>query len=288
MQLRFNPPVRSEACLAGLFGGEDMGAMKGQGLMWRDLSIQQVEAYLKLTDAQERLAFLRKNATAGLPFEKAERVDIVLDLYYYTLQFGIERAFTADKLSVLFSIMKATFLESMKEFLPAKASFNYFRDLLLQHSVQRPPFSVGLFALQDVTAITEFASRSFFRHYLLYKYCFTKKTEMAFSTIYTYTLAPTEDVPEGFMQPLSAGEDEPTKLQREEDERLAALQPPEVEVTKEDLEAAKVPADVQEEVLAKVNEQIAQMKEKMEKQMEEQQKAMEERIAALQSQVRGT
>jgi len=44
--------------------------------------------------------------------------------------------------------MKATFLESMSKFLPAKASFNYFRDLLLQHSVQRPPFSVGLFALE--------------------------------------------------------------------------------------------------------------------------------------------
>ena len=52
------------------------------------------------------------------------------------------------QLSVLYSIMKETFQESMSKFLTAKASFNYFRDLLLQHSVQRPPFSVGLFALQ--------------------------------------------------------------------------------------------------------------------------------------------
>jgi hypothetical protein len=44
--------------------------------------------------------------------------------------------------------MRETFHESMNKFLTAKASFNYFRDLLLQHSVQRPPFSVGLFALQ--------------------------------------------------------------------------------------------------------------------------------------------
>jgi hypothetical protein len=266
-----------------------MGTIKGQGLMWRDLSIQQVEAYLALADAQERLGFLRKHAAGGLPFDDAERVDIVLDLYYYSLQFGIERAFTADKLSVLFSIMKATFLESMREFLPAKASFNYFRDLLLQHSVQRPPFSVGLFALQDVTAITEFASRSFFRHYLLYKYCFTKKTEMAFSTIYTYTLAPTEDMPEGFMQPLSAGEDEQAVLKREEEEALAKLDPlPDVKVTQEDLEAAKVPEEVRDEIVEKVNSKIAEMQQSMQRQMDEQQKALEERIAALQSQVRGT
>jgi hypothetical protein len=37
---------------------------------------------------------------------------------------------------------------------------------------------------------------------------------------------------QGFMQPLSAGEDEPTKLKREEAERLEALKEPQVEVTK--------------------------------------------------------
>jgi hypothetical protein len=122
-----------------------MGTIKGEGLMWKDLTIQDVEGYCGMADSQNRLHFLRQRAADGLPSDDAERVGIVVDLYYYTLQFGIERAFTADKLSVLFSIMKLTFLESMKGFLPAKASFNYFRDLLLQHSVQRPPFSVGLF-----------------------------------------------------------------------------------------------------------------------------------------------
>jgi len=34
------------------------------------------------------------------------------------------------------------------------------------------------------------------------------------------------------MQPLSAGEDEPSKLKREEAERLEALKEPEIEVTK--------------------------------------------------------
>ena len=122
---------------------------------------------------------------------------------------------------------------------------------------------------------------------MLYKYCFTKKTEMAFSTIYTYTLAATDDMPDGFWQPLSAGEDEPTKLKREEEEALAKLTEPVVEVSKEDLEIAKVPENMQDEVLAKVNEQMSQMKEKMERQMEEQRKEMEARITSLQSQLRG-
>jgi len=212
--------------------------------------------------------------------------------------------------------MKTTFLESMGRFLPAKAAFNFFRDLLLQHSVQRPPYSVGLFCLQDVTAITDFASRSFFRHYMLYKYCFTKKTEMAFSTICTYssftlsllsmyccmrvlttcscriadtyTLAPTDDLPAGFLQPLSAGEDELKKLKREEEEALAAVKEPEIEVTPEDLEKANVPDTVREDVLNQVNAQISDMKKKMEEQMQEQVKEMESRLAALKGQIHGT
>jgi len=51
----------------------------------------------------------------------------------------------------------------------------------------------NLNAHQDARAITEFVSRTFFRHYLLYKFCFTKKTEMAFSSIYTYTLSVADD-----------------------------------------------------------------------------------------------
>jgi len=60
--------------------------------MWQDLTIQRVEAYLALTDAQKRLAFLQGNVLGGLPDEilnNPERVNIVLDFYYYTLQFGI-------------------------------------------------------------------------------------------------------------------------------------------------------------------------------------------------------
>ena len=73
-----------------------MGTIKGQGLMWKDLAIQQVEAYMALKSSQDRLAFLREHVTDALPADQ-ERADIVIDLYYYTLQFGMQQAFTADK-----------------------------------------------------------------------------------------------------------------------------------------------------------------------------------------------
>lgn len=86
-------------CFRPLFssvGEAEMGTMKGQGLMWKDLKIQQVEAYMALKSSQDRLSFLRQHAKDGLPADQ-DRADIVLDLYYYALQFGMQQAFTADK-----------------------------------------------------------------------------------------------------------------------------------------------------------------------------------------------
>lgn len=48
-------------------------------------------------------------------------------------------------------------------------SFEFFKELLLRHSVQRPPFSVGLFSFQEMKAITEWMMDSYYRHYKLYQ-----------------------------------------------------------------------------------------------------------------------
>lgn len=80
-------------------------------LQWKHLSLQQAEAYCKLPDPASRLAFLSKNFAVSTD---PERAGIELDLYYYVLQFGTERAFTPDKLSVLFSMFKQTHDEAMR------------------------------------------------------------------------------------------------------------------------------------------------------------------------------
>jgi hypothetical protein len=48
-------------------------------------------------------------------------------------------------------------------------SFAFFKQLLLRHSVQRPPYSVGLFSFQELKAITEWMMDSYYRHYKLYQ-----------------------------------------------------------------------------------------------------------------------
>mmetsp|Transcript_11199 Transcript_11199/g.26299 ORF Transcript_11199/g.26299 Transcript_11199/m.26299 type:complete len:146 (+) Transcript_11199:502-939(+) len=56
-----------------------------------------------------------------------------------------------------------------------KGSFGRFKELLLSHAVERPPSTSGIFSVEDVGRIVEYMLNSYFRHYSLYRYIFTKR-----------------------------------------------------------------------------------------------------------------
>jgi hypothetical protein len=67
--------------------------------------------------------------------------------------------------------------------LTSKQAFAHFKKVLLEHSIQRPPYSVGVFSLKDVQLVVDYVTDSYFRHFKLYRYAFTKKQVLAFSTM---------------------------------------------------------------------------------------------------------
>lgn len=81
----------------------------------------------------------------------------------------------ADKLSGLFSIMKEVHKRSVEGRLPIERSFALFKSLMLSHSVQRPPYSIGLFTFPEYRAILEWGLDTYYRHYKLYQYAFTDR-----------------------------------------------------------------------------------------------------------------
>lgn len=80
-----------------------------------------------------------------------------------------------DKLSGLFSIMRETHRRSTEEKLTLERSFGVFKELVLQHSVQRPPHSVGLFNVGEMKQVLEWAVDSYYRHYKLYMHAFNDR-----------------------------------------------------------------------------------------------------------------
>lgn len=80
-----------------------------------------------------------------------------------------------DKLSGLFSIVKDVHTRSTEQRLQVDISFTSFKELLLAHSVQRPPYSTGLFTLQEMKDILNWMLDTYYRHYKLYMYAFTDR-----------------------------------------------------------------------------------------------------------------
>ena len=96
-------------------------------------------------------------------------MDVLLELYINTLHFARKHGFSVEKTSAFFSIIKRNHEEMAEAFLPPHKSWDYLKSLLLAHSVQRPPYSVGIFTLAEVQLITEFALAYYYAHFKLYR-----------------------------------------------------------------------------------------------------------------------
>lgn len=84
------------------------------------------------------------------------------------------------------------------------ASFESFKELVFQHSVERSPHTVGIFDIDDVTRIVDYMLNSYFRHFSLYRYIFSKKIQISL----IQTPPHGHEVPKK-MQPLSAAIPQP-------------------------------------------------------------------------------
>ncbi|KAJ3050637.1 hypothetical protein HK097_008375 [Rhizophlyctis rosea] len=143
-------------------------------LIRRDLSMRQIYDFNSIKSPQDALKYLE---TATHTDQQADdRNLILLDFYYYNLDFAKEQKFTPEQTSVFFSIMKETFLHSIASpFIHLQKDYQFFKDLLLQHCIYRPPYSQKVFSFNEMKIVNEYAMKT---HYLMYKYAFTKKMRL--------------------------------------------------------------------------------------------------------------
>jgi hypothetical protein len=144
--------------------------------VWKDLTSKQLEA---IRHPHPKKGFTGRDILASFTglsdYQSNPQTAIHLDLYVATLQFGDQLGFTDDKLSGLFSIVKLVHHRSIGEALTMERSFLLFKELLLSHSVQRPPYSVGLFTFSEMQKVMDWMLDSYYRHYKLYIYAYTNR-----------------------------------------------------------------------------------------------------------------
>lgn len=97
---------------------------------------------------------------------------IVLDMLAHLIVFTKTCSMSLEKVSTIVGIMLELHRESMSNQYTRSQSYHRLRELMLLHSVPRPPFSCGIFSVADVQHIDEYLLLSYFRHYKMYVYAF--------------------------------------------------------------------------------------------------------------------
>ena len=91
---------------------------------------------------------------------------MLLDLYFYTIQFAMDNEFSKDQISAAFSIVKKTFEVCVETpFGNLDQTYDCFKNLILCHSVKRPPFSLDIFGPPQAKKLTDYVINTFFRYY---------------------------------------------------------------------------------------------------------------------------
>jgi hypothetical protein len=167
-------------------------------LLWADLTLAHLERLDQTSDDAGVRSVLLELCLSDA--EHPQRQDVLLQFFANLLNFARQHGFSAEKISTLFSLMKRTHSDMVDAHLTAENCYELFKTLLLAHSVQRPPYSVGIFTLGEVKLITAYARDNYFRHFKLFRYGFTLQHER----VITLRNSHIEQPPSSFA-PLSDG-----------------------------------------------------------------------------------
>ncbi|GBG63490.1 hypothetical protein CBR_g38558 [Chara braunii] len=220
----------------------------------------------------------------------AARAVIERNLSFYTKQFAEETMqFSKEKTSALVSIVNQVHRQSSDQRLTFDRSFDRLKTELLRHSVQRVPFSIGLFSLRDLRNIIPYLLSTYYQHYKLYQYAFTRRCTKTLTTSEEHepelppALSPLSEaitqaeMDSQFEKERKAEREEEEK--REEEARLAAMREKQKQI--EDEFRSNIPDDVLEKVQRVVAEHMEKMKVELQADFESREKEVLERLSKL-------
>ncbi|XP_043109151.1 coiled-coil domain-containing protein 189 [Puntigrus tetrazona] len=157
---------------------------KARVLLWTDLKHSDMEEIEKSNSISEIERILLRALLASDVMQPKQK--ILLELYTNLVLFSKEQHFNREQTSVLISIIKNVHQFNTETPLNnTDLCLTYCSELLLCHSVRRPPFSIDLFSSEQVTDILYYFINTYMRHYFLYKYIFTPEVQLDISLSYT-------------------------------------------------------------------------------------------------------
>ncbi|XP_060951435.1 coiled-coil domain-containing protein 189 [Limanda limanda] len=156
--------------------------LKAKVMLWTDASFQDMEEI----DSTQSVPDLERvvGSVFGVDLAEPKRA-VMLELYVQTVIFCRKFIFNKEQTSALLSIIKSIHEANIET--PhnnMEQCFDYCKELLLCHSVRRPPFSINLFSPKEADFILNYIYNSYMKHFKLYKYIFTRQIKLDLSMTY--------------------------------------------------------------------------------------------------------
>ena len=149
--------------------------------MWKDLSYSECEKLLDTYTANSHehvTTLLQRIMKIDVAMETSQ-AQITTDLYAYGVIFARKNNYSPIQLSTLISVLKRVHNACIcTPFDNLDATMKMFQELMVKHSVERPPYSTCVFNIAQVKAITDYVLTTYIKHFKLYKFAFTKKVRL--------------------------------------------------------------------------------------------------------------
>lgn len=171
-----------------------------ENLLWAHLSEPQTkelcETVGKAACEKKLLQFL------GLDVDLSpEKQEILGNHLFYAFAFAKNAKLSHAAISTYLSIIKEIFENDVDVgYKSMDRSFDKFKHLVLQHSVDRSPVSVKVFERENVPGLVDNMTDTYYRHYRMYQYIFSKQETLE---LQQRVLCDVERVP--VIAPLSEG-----------------------------------------------------------------------------------
>lgn len=144
-------------------------------------AVEEVWALGEDHEAQAALLLAKLDEVGALGEDTADgfRQDIIRDFHLHNMVHCKTISLTARQTAVFHAVMRQVIDTVRKKSTPAGLpgdnytsldAFGDFQRLVLDHAVDRPPDQLGIFAGSEARLLTDYASLTFFKHYLLYQY----------------------------------------------------------------------------------------------------------------------
>ncbi|XP_071849775.1 cilia- and flagella-associated protein 119-like isoform X2 [Apostichopus japonicus] len=256
---------------------------KAEVCIWADLPVIQTETILTAAGNREEIHRLLAEIFQLEDCNVNSRSAVLLDLYYFTIQYAIDKGFNKEQTSTFFSIVKKTHEVCIETpFGNLDQCFNYFKELVLCHAVKRPPWSIHLFSPEQVGLITEYVVNTYFRHYKLYKYAFTPVVKLDLSINYVGLPDSSEQEEEN----QSMADPEQTENSGDKNE-AAAVRVGDDQTTDEPQEESPKYQELRKIITAQLNEEISKLRLSLDAQIKQQDDSLQQILGSVEGQQSG-